>query len=74
MISKIVEKAGDVKGKTIAFLGLSFKPNTDDIRESSSIVIVQGLLELELKSRPSILQPWNKPKSFSRSGVRKGRL
>ena len=49
MISKIVEKAGDVKGKTIGILGLSFKPNTDDIRESSSIVIIQGLLELGAK-------------------------
>jgi UDPglucose 6-dehydrogenase len=49
MISKIVEKAGDVRGKTIGVLGLSFKPNTDDIRESSSIVIIQGLLELGAK-------------------------
>jgi len=49
MIGKIVEKAGDVKGKTIGILGLSFKPNTDDIRESSSIVIIQGLLELGAK-------------------------
>ncbi len=49
MIDKIVEKAGDVRGKTIGILGLSFKPNTDDIRESSSIVIIQGLLELGAK-------------------------
>ncbi len=49
MISKIVEKTGDVKAKTIGILGLSFKPNTDDIRESSSIVIIQGLLELGAK-------------------------
>jgi len=49
MIHKIVEKAGDVKGKAIGILGLSFKPNTDDIRESSSIAIIQGLLELGAK-------------------------
>jgi UDPglucose 6-dehydrogenase len=37
---------GDLKGKAIGILGLSFKPNTNDIRESSSIVIIQGLLAL----------------------------
>ena len=46
MIKKIVEKVGDLKGKTIGILGLSFKPNTDDIRESSSIVIIQGVLAM----------------------------
>jgi UDPglucose 6-dehydrogenase len=49
MIHKIVEKVGDIKGKTIGILGLSFKPNTNDIRESSSIVIIQGLLDLGAK-------------------------
>jgi UDPglucose 6-dehydrogenase len=49
MIGKITEKVGDLKGKAIGILGLSFKPNTNDIRESSSIVIIQGLLELGAK-------------------------
>jgi UDPglucose 6-dehydrogenase len=49
MIGKITERVGDLKGKTIGILGLSFKPNTNDIRESSSIVIIQGLLDLGAK-------------------------
>ena len=44
MVDKIREKTGDLRGKTIGVLGLSFKPNTDDIRESSSITIIEGLL------------------------------
>jgi len=49
MIQKIIGMVGDLKGKTIGILGLSFKPNTNDIRESSSIVIIQGLLAMGAK-------------------------
>ncbi len=49
MVMKIKEKVGDLRGKTIGILGLSFKPNTDDIRESSSIAIIQGLLAMGAK-------------------------
>ncbi|EPY00436.1 UDP-glucose dehydrogenase family protein [Magnetospirillum fulvum] len=36
---------GSVSGKTIAVLGLTFKPNTDDMRDSPAIDIVAGLVE-----------------------------
>jgi UDPglucose 6-dehydrogenase len=36
---------GNIQGKTIALLGLTFKPNTDDMRESPSIPIVYALLD-----------------------------
>ena len=34
---------GDARGKTIALLGLTFKPNTDDMRDAPSLAIVQAL-------------------------------
>ena len=43
MAEKIVSAFGDVNGKTIAVLGLTFKPNTDDMRDAPSLVIVPYL-------------------------------
>ncbi|MEO1720094.1 MAG: UDP-glucose/GDP-mannose dehydrogenase family protein, partial [Pseudomonadota bacterium] len=41
---KIIQACGgDVRGKTIALLGLTFKPNTDDMRDAPSIAITQVL-------------------------------
>ncbi|MCA1749222.1 MAG: UDP-glucose/GDP-mannose dehydrogenase family protein [Parasphingopyxis sp.] len=42
---------GDVRGKRIAILGLTFKPNTDDMREAPSISIIQALQDEGAKIR-----------------------
>jgi UDPglucose 6-dehydrogenase len=40
MADKIIQAFGGVSGKTVAVLGLTFKPNTDDMRDAPSLVIV----------------------------------
>ncbi|WP_094549475.1 UDP-glucose dehydrogenase family protein [Petroclostridium xylanilyticum] len=44
MVDKIKNQVGDLKGKTIGVLGLTFKPETDDMREAPSIAIINDLV------------------------------
>ncbi|MBI4999597.1 UDP-glucose/GDP-mannose dehydrogenase family protein [Candidatus Gottesmanbacteria bacterium] len=51
-VDKVTEVLGqDLKGKTLGVLGLSFKPNTDDLRDAPSITIINALAACGAKIR-----------------------
>ncbi|MYC27645.1 MAG: UDP-glucose/GDP-mannose dehydrogenase family protein [Nitrospira sp. SB0662_bin_26] len=45
MVDKIRDAVNGVQGKTLALLGLSFKPNTDDLRDSPALMIAEHLMK-----------------------------
>src|SRR5256714_3690376 len=51
MARKVATAAGQLRGKTVAVLGLTFKPDTDDMREAPSIPLVTGLLDMGARVR-----------------------
>lgn len=46
LVERLLERFHAVEGKQITVLGLSFKPNTDDMREAASIIITESLIQL----------------------------
>jgi UDPglucose 6-dehydrogenase len=51
MARKVASVAGNLRGKKVAVLGLTFKPDTDDMREAPSIPLVTGLLDMGAQVR-----------------------
>jgi UDPglucose 6-dehydrogenase len=51
VIRKLQEKLYVLKGRTVALLGLAFKPNTDDLRDAPSLQIAEKLLQMGVRVR-----------------------
>ncbi len=51
MVTKVAEALGDVSGATVGILGLAFKPETDDMRDSPTLPLIAGLQKLGAKIR-----------------------
>jgi UDPglucose 6-dehydrogenase len=51
VIQKLQEKLYILKGRTVALLGLAFKPNTDDLRDAPSLQIAEKLIQMGARVR-----------------------
>jgi UDPglucose 6-dehydrogenase len=70
MVKKIRDMLeGSEAGKTIAFLGLTFKPETDDMRESPSISIIPALMEKGAKIKAHDPQGMEEARKYLPEGI-----
>ncbi len=69
-IAQYFSLRGGLKGKTVAIWGLSFKPNTDDMREAPSLTIIEGLLQQGANLR--VFDPIAMPNAKKQLGERQG--
>ncbi|MFG1395733.1 UDP-glucose dehydrogenase family protein [Roseixanthobacter pseudopolyaromaticivorans] len=70
---KVIRALGsDPRGKTVAVLGLTFKPNTDDMRDSPAIAIVNTLLDRGVKVRAYDPEGMDEAKKVLPAGVHYG--
>ena len=81
VMSKLQKHLGSLVGKEIALLGLAFKPNTDDMREASSLVLSRGCRPRARRCAPTTRSPRTEARKLiqgvdfvaSRRGGRRGR-
>lgn len=69
MAARVIAAGGGVAGKTVAILGLSFKPETDDMRDSPSLDIVLALVEAGASIRAYDPKAMHEAKSMLPEGV-----
>ena len=69
LVNIIKETIGDLMGKTVGFLGLSFKPNTDDVRETRALSIIEHLFQEGVKIRAYDPKAMHEAQEFYLKGV-----
>ncbi len=61
VVQKLREHLGSLVGRRVALLGLSFKPDTDDMREAASLVLAARCRGRGSRSSPTIRSPRSEP-------------
>ncbi len=63
VVGKLKRRLGNLRGRRIALLGLTFKPNTDDLREAASIVLAGRLRDegAEVRAYDPVIEPGDHP-------------